>query len=145
MRHRAKGRKHDVGSNVVSKYGTYESKRESRLKIDGKEVWDNRRSNQKNKHRNISTTKVPKFGVLTKIKSINDDDDEYGSSNQVTYNSILEDELDGLEALEDPKEKSDQNPNPNGFPFGSNASSFQKQNLILILLILMNSYIIMCM
>ena len=145
VRHRTKGRRKDIDSNVVSKFGSHESQRDSRLKNDGKDLWDNRRSNQKNKHRNISTTKVPKFGVLTKFKSINDDDDEYGASNQVTYNSILEDELDGLEALEDPKQKSEQNLNPNGFPFGSNASCFQKQNLIIFLLILTNSYHIMCM
>ena len=144
VRHRTKGRKNDIGSNVVSKYGSYETQKGSRPGNQEKDLWGQRRQNQKNKHRNISTTKVPKYGVLTKFKSINDND-EYGTSNQVTYNSILEDYKDGLEYLEDPEEKSKQDSNSNIYLNGSNATNLQKQNLIIFMLIVLDIFVIICM
>ena len=143
MRHRTKGRNKDMDSNNVSKYGSYVTNRESRLKSQEKNIWGQKRPNQKNKYRNISTTKVPKFGVLTKIKSINDD--EFGTSNQVTYNSILEDYKDGLEFLEDPEEKSKKDKDSEGFPFGSNASNIRNNIFIIFTLIVIDLFVIVCM
>ena len=144
MRHRTKGRNKDIGSNMVSKYGSYETNRESRLKNQEKNLWDQKRPNQKNKYRHISTTKVPKFGVLTKIKSISDDD-EYGTSNQVTYNSIVEDYKDGLEFLEDPEEKSKKDKDSKVFPFGSNAPNIRKNIFVIYTLIFIDIFVIVCM
>ena len=123
----------------------YENNRESRTRNRDKDNWVQNRHNQKNKHRNISTTKVPKFGVLTKIKSINEDDDEYGTSNQVTYNSIIEDYKDGLEYLEDPEENSKKDKNTKGFPFGSNAPKIQNNVFIIFMLIVIHLSVIICM
>ena len=125
------GYKNDIDSNVVSKYGSYESKRGSNLKNQGQEYWEQQRIGQKNQNiSDTSKTDLPNFGILTKIKSINDGNREYSqgdydSGNQVSYSSTREDELDGLEALEDPKENSKHNSNPNVHPFGSKATSFQ--------------------
>ena len=50
LRHRiTKGRKNEIGS-VVSKYGTYETNRESRTRNRDKDTWVQNRHNQKNKH-----------------------------------------------------------------------------------------------
>lgn len=150
---RVKEHKNDIDSNGVSKYGSYESKRGSKFKDQGREYWEQQRIGQKNHNQNISDTSktdLPTFGILTKIKSINNGNQEYNqgeydSENQVSYSSTREDELDGLDLLKDPKENSNPNINPNGYPFGSKASSFHTKSAIEHTFITILIYVIACM
>ena len=148
-RSRVKEHKNNIDSNVVSKYGSYESKKGAKFKDQGREYWEQQRIQNQNIS-DTSKTDLPNFGILTKIKSINDGNrensqGEYDSGNQVSYSSTREDELDGLEALEDPKENSEHKINSNGYPFGSKASSFQTKFAIEHMFIIILIYVIACM
>ena len=98
-------------------------------------------------YKNISSTDVPGLqDGHTKntyyYQNVNNNNGEYESSNSA---SMKEDELDGLEALEDPQQRPNYNEKPNGFSFGSKASSFQNKYAIVCWIIVISSCIIVSM
>ena len=145
---RLKEHKNNINSTRIAKYG---SKRLEKIKMKAREYWDPKRLGDKtHNRRNISSTNNPSLEKehYTKdayyYKNINNNNN-IDTNNQVSYSSAHEDELDGLEALEDPKENSGRNTNQNGFPFGSKASSFQSQCAVAHWFLLISCCIIMCM
>ena len=140
IRHRVKENKNDIDSNAVAKSGSQESKRDVKFNKGTPNYAEDNGLKQKTRYRNISSTDLPGL-----YKSINNNNGEYESSNHASYGPMTEDELDGLEPLDDTQQKPNHNADQHRFPFGSKASSFQNQHAIVCWFIVISSSIVVSM
>ena len=103
---------------------------------------------EKTRYKSISSADVPGStrGITkdayfyTNLKNKNEQ--QYDQNDQDNYSLMKEDELDGLEPLEDIQQR----PNNNGFPFGSKANSNLQNNQHLIAcwcIIIISSYVLL--
>ena len=146
--HRTQENKDGIGSNAIDKGNSHDSNKGAKYNKNVLKDLIGQNFAEKTRYKSISSADVPGSTrgttkdayYYTRVKNKNEQ--QHDQSSQDNYSLMREDELDGLEPLEDIQQR----PNNNGFPFGSKATSNLQKNPHLIVcwcIIIISSYVLL--